>query len=154
MMAITVADPYDLLNVYHATLMGIPEVVALVGGDLGNIRLLDREGDLSGEFENLRPPSILIYWDGITPSRFPARFRYGVGILLRVKPASRMFQALTQGQSSYTGNDGLPMLGSTIHPRFDPMELPTVERLQIPLGDRRVFECMVFKTGFMDRGSN
>lgn len=153
-MGVTIVDPYELLSLYQATLMGVPEIVALVDGDPGRIFLLDRESDLSGEIENLRPPAILIYWDGITPSRFPNRFKYGIGIILRVKQAARMFQALCQGSSTYPGSDGLPMLVSTIHPRFDPMEMPSVERLQIALSDRRSFECMVMKSGFLDRGSN
>lgn len=154
-MPIVVTDPYELLTLYQATLQGIDQLVELVGGDPAAIQLIDREGDLAAEIENLRPPALLLYWDGITPSRSPNRFRYLVGIVLRVKRPSRIFQALCEGVSTYSGSDGLPMLGSIIHPRFDPMDLPSCERLQIPVGDRsRVLECMVFKTGFADRGSH
>lgn len=154
-MPVTVVDPFELLEEYLLRLQGIPELVATVGNDPDAIKLQDREGDLAGYIEGLRPPSLLIYWDGIQPTRFPNRFKYQVGIVLRLKYPAQAFQALTQGISNYSGSDGLPMLVSTIHPRFDPMELPSVERLQIPVGDRsRVLECMVFKTSFSDRGSN
>lgn len=153
-MALTIIHPIELAAALQSSLQGVPELVSLLGGKAENILLYEREGDLAAAIENLVPGSILLYFDGIQPARSPSRFKYMVSAAIRSKDPGAVFQTVMQGVSIIPSSDGLSILCSTIHPRFHPMDLPTLERQQISGAGGRVFEIFVLRTGFTDKGSN
>jgi hypothetical protein len=153
-MPVTITNPEELMALLKANLDEVPEVLALLGGDPDNIEIHTDQGELAGKLENLRPPQLLIYWDGIEPTQFPNTMKYLVGIALRVRYPAQLFQAILEGVSTYTGGDGLPMLCSTIHPRFLPMDMPTLERTNIQSAfGGRVFDTFILRTAFTAKGS-
>jgi hypothetical protein len=154
-MPITVVNPMDLVYRLQAHLQEVDALLPEVGNNAANIQVYDSEGDLAATIANLKPPAILIYWDGVQPSRFPSQFKYQVALILRLRNPAAAFVAICQGKSGYSAAEDLPMLSATIHPRFHPMELPSLERQQIAVSALGVvFEVFVMKIAYSDKSSN
>lgn len=130
-----VVDPYDVLGRLVDTLRMIPELLPFVSNDPDNIFLYDDEGDLTAAIADLKRNKLMVYWAGIDPQTFPSTVKIRFAIVFRVRQPALAYQAMLGGTSLLSGSDGLQLVYSTIHPKFHPMALPTLERSQIILSN-------------------
>lgn len=151
----TIVNPAALITEFVRHLRGISALVALVGNNASNIEFYsdDDGGDLMSTIRSLHPPKLLVYLEGIVPRTFPARVRVQIGIAVRAPFPPLIYSTLAAGMSSATGADGLPLIASTIHPSFDPMEIPTLVRRIIPVTELSAYDYWEIQTAFIDKSS-
>lgn len=150
-----ITDAAALRLALVAQMRGIPELVALLNNDAANIQEYEEKdnGDLYSVIRKLRAPKMLVYFAGISANRFPARFDINIGIAVRVDNPTSIYAAFLGGTSTSSGTDGQPMVNSTVHPSYDPMAIPRLERRQIPLNDTTFFDYWELATAFSDKKS-
>jgi len=153
----TVTSSAELLEALVLQMRGIPGLVAELEGDTANILryVEDEHGDVVSTIRALRSPKVLVYLESITPTRFPYMLRHAVAMAIRSPRAEAIFVAVLSGVSEVSGADGLPLLVSTVHPRFDPMDpIPSLIRRTIPVNEATVFDYWEISTAFSEKASN
>lgn len=150
-----VTDAAALRHALVVQLRGIPALVTLLKNDASNIvEYVEKDrGDLFSSIKDLRAPKLLVYFEGIAPTRFPSRFAVSLGLAIRADEPTGIYATMLAGISQASGTDGQPLLVSTVHPDFDPMEIPRLERRMIPLDQNTVFDYWEMRTSFADKRS-
>ncbi len=151
----TITDAAELRTALVDQLRGIPALVSLLRDEPSNIveYVEALNGNLTNVVRELRPPKLLVYLEGIAPTRFPSRFAVSLGIAIRSDEPTGIFAAMLAGVSEATGADGQPLLNSTVHASFDPMALPALERRYIPIDQTAVFDYWEMRLSFTDKTS-
>lgn len=151
-----VTDVSELRGALVDQMRGIPQLISLLADNPANIEeyVESSRGDLAAEIRKLAPPRLLVYLSGIVPSgKFPARFVVSFGVAIRADNATGVFAAMLSGVSEASGTDGQPLLVSTVHPAFDPMDIPSLERRSIAVDETRAFDFFEAVISFRDKSS-
>lgn len=138
-------NPAQLRVNLTTALRAVPAVVALLGGDERNIVEYDESGDLYATIAKLRPPKILVVFAGTSPAgRRESHWRHSFSLVLRPSsdPAG-LFTNIVNG-----------MLNTEIHEDYHFMEIPSLQRRNIPIGETTFLDYWQIDTSFISKGVN
>jgi hypothetical protein len=133
-------NPAELVDALVAKLRAVPELVAEMEGDPQRIYayhdLYPKRTSLPLAIYEMPVPSILVAWQGTTPSSFGAgeAWKHNLSLYLRARetlegdpPTAyyRLFDLIVNGVPA---TSALKMLYTTVHERCHPMDLPSIQR--------------------------
>jgi len=133
-------NPAELVDALVAKLRAIPELVLEMEGDWQRIYayhdLYPKRMSLPLAIYEMPVPSIMVAWQGTTPSSFGAAeaWKHNLSLYLRARetldgdpPTAyyRLFDLIVNGVPA---GGALKMLYTTVHPRCHPMDPPSIQR--------------------------
>lgn len=148
-------DPSVIRARLVAVLQGISGLVSLFNSSADFVEYTDEEnGDFYSTINSLSE-KLLVAYEGTSPGRYPALWQHKFLIVIRPKQGvspSAVFSAIVNGVSTVSGSDGLPLVYSTIDPKYHPMALPELSRRSVPISDTASFDFWVLTTTFVSKG--
>jgi hypothetical protein len=135
---------------FVAKLRDIDSLVALLGNDAANIVefVEEMEGDSFGRIYNLRPPKLLVMFQGIVPRGSPRElWQHNFTVTVRASSPDAIFKEFVDGiPSTGTGK----MLYEVVVAGVHSMELPTLQRRIIPVSETSSFDYWEITTAFSE----
>jgi hypothetical protein len=132
-------------------LQAIDSLVSLLGNDPNNIVefIEETEGDSFGRIYNLRPPKLLVIFQGIVLRGGPRElWQHNFMVVIRPNGSpSAIFKEFVDGIPS-TGSQ--KMLYEIVVPGVHSMEVPTLQRRVIPVSETSSFDYWEIMTGFSE----
>lgn len=144
-------SPDAIRSAFVGKLRAIAALVALLGADDDNVveYVEEDEGDSFAAIATLRPDQVLVIYQGTLPMTERQLWRHSFSIILRPRgsPAA-VFKQIVDGVP--TGGGGLSMLYETVVAGVLPMEVPTMSRRVIPVGENSSFDYWEITTAFIE----
>lgn len=136
-------SPKVLRAAFVAALRGSAPVLAQLAGRASHVIEYAETGDLYSAISKLKPPSLLVYYAGFAPTgRRESYWAHSFGIAIR--PAGDPFDLAAAIVDS--------VMNVEIHPEYHFMEVPSLGRRSIPVGESTSFDYFEFTTRFLSKG--
>ncbi len=124
-------NPNELLDAFVEKLREIPELVAAMQGDPERIYTYKdsypEQSSLPVAVHEMPSPGIMAVWAVVGPTGFSVGevWLHQLHLYVRAQDYGLVFRLLTKGVPASTG---IPLIGSTVHDNFYPMDPPSIER--------------------------
>jgi hypothetical protein len=153
-------NPAELVDALVAKLRAIPELVAEMEGDPQRIYayhdLYPKRVSLPLAIHQMPAPAVMVAWQGTLPGAFGGMeaWRHQISLYLRARetlegdgPTAyyRLFDLIVNGVPV---GSTLKMLYTTVHPRCQPMDTPSISRQS----DAEGLDYFEVSTGFLEIG--
>lgn len=136
-------NPKTLRSSLVAALRALPDVVTLVDHQ-DNIVEYKERGDYFSFIANLKSPCVAVAYMGTTPAgRREALYSHSFALTLRTRSGDPcdLFQAIVNGLEN-----------TEIDPLYHQMEMPTLQRRSIAIGDTTSVDYFELTTRFISKG--